>query len=360
MDPPVGYIRNPGEPYEATSLITAISVFLPLAVITTGIRVYMRTTVAGGLAKDDYLMVGSVFFAAVVMGLSLDNYGLGKHFWNLPVEPDLYPNWLMRNVLAASILNFSTALAKGSILLFYLRIFTTRGMRRAVWSVFTYTMCYSFVGACVTMFACQPIEASWNFQASLTAKCVNLPVWYFVSAGLNISCDIATLLLPLPKLRSLQMPRKQKIGVALILTMGTFVCVIAIIRLSSLYALLADKDLTRNTVTALMWCVLEINLQIIGGNIPTLKPFIQRIFPQLIATSRRHDTDGLIQLDARASNGNTGHKDGAFERCLLNRPSTNGVLIEDGSQENIVGGMGIFKTVQIGVEYEEQSGPCRI
>lgn len=173
------------------------------------------------------------------------DYGLGKHFWNVPIQPDLYPNWLLRNVLAATILSFSTALAKGSILLFYLRIFTTRGMQWAVWSVFTYTMCYSLIGACMTMFACSPIDGSWNFEASLTAKCINLPYWYFASAGLNISCDIATLILPLPKLRSLQLPRKQKVGVAVVLTIGAFVCVIAVIRLSSLYALLTDKDLTR-------------------------------------------------------------------------------------------------------------------
>lgn len=53
MDPPPGFERNPNEPYEATSLIVVISIFLPLAVITTGVRIYIRTMVAGGLAKDD-------------------------------------------------------------------------------------------------------------------------------------------------------------------------------------------------------------------------------------------------------------------------------------------------------------------
>lgn len=53
MEPPVGFERNPDEHFEATSLIVVISVFLPLAVITTGIRVYMRATVTGGLGKDD-------------------------------------------------------------------------------------------------------------------------------------------------------------------------------------------------------------------------------------------------------------------------------------------------------------------
>lgn len=42
----------------------------------------------------------------------------------------------------------------------------------------------------------------------------------------------------------LQLPLKQKIGVAAVLMTGAFVCIISIVRLASLYQLLRSTDLT--------------------------------------------------------------------------------------------------------------------
>jgi hypothetical protein len=43
-----------------------------------------------------------------------------------------------------------------------------------------------------------------------------------------------------------------------------------------------------NTVNALMWCILELNLSIIGGNIPAIKPVLQQLFPRLLGSSARN------------------------------------------------------------------------
>ncbi|ORY13597.1 hypothetical protein BCR34DRAFT_648639 [Clohesyomyces aquaticus] len=54
-----------------------------------------------------------------------------------------------------------------------------------------------------------------------------------------------TIAIPLPFLRSLQSRLSQKICVALVMVMGAFVCAVSIVRLSSPYQLLRDKNLTR-------------------------------------------------------------------------------------------------------------------
>ena len=35
-----------------------------------------------------------------------------------------------------------------------------------------------------------------------------------------------------------------------------------------------------------MWCVIELNISIIGGNFPTLRPFLRKYVPALLGTSK--------------------------------------------------------------------------
>lgn len=146
--------------------------------------------------------------------------------------------------MAAIIFCAATGLAKGSILLFYLRIFPTRVMRWAVWVAFTFVIVFSAASVFVNIFSCKPIAGSWSLEESLIAVCIDRPVFYFAQAGLGIVADIITVALPLPMLRTLQLPLKQKIGVGAVLTMGAFVCVVSIIRLQTLFVLMSDTDLT--------------------------------------------------------------------------------------------------------------------
>ena len=164
--------------------------------------------------------------------------------WDVPLD-SLYPKWMLENVLAAMFFCTATGFAKGSILLFYLRIFfPDRGMVVATWTIFAFTLAYSFACVLVNLFSCHPISGSWKLEESLTAVCIDRPFFYFAQAALGIATDVATLVLPLPMLKSLRLPWKQKIGVAFLLTTGGFVCVVSIIRLRSLYQLLSDPDLT--------------------------------------------------------------------------------------------------------------------
>ncbi|KAK9417635.1 hypothetical protein SUNI508_01392 [Seiridium unicorne] len=355
MAPPDGVTPNNENPYEATSLIAITGVFLPLSVITMVIRLYTRAIISGKVAFDDILMAIAMVLNIVMVALVLDmlNYGLGKHMWDVPLQPDLYPRWMIRNVVAAMIFCAATGLAKGSILLFYLRIFPSKMMKIVIWTVFGFTLSYSLASFLVNIFSCNPVAGSWRLEDSLVAVCINRPAFYFAQAGLGIATDIATVVVPLPALKSLQLRTKQKIGVAFILTMGAFVCIVSIIRLQSLYALLTDSDLTRNTTTALMWCTLELNLSIIGGSIPALKPFAQRFFPKLLGTSghsKGRSTSGAYPLPSQ----NQGYGGGSHFSRTNNRSKIE--ADDTGSEEYIMQGLGgaqITKTVQFGYAVEE-------
>ena len=57
------------------------------------------------------------------------------------------------------------------------------------------------------------------------------------AAGINIGIDFAVLILPLPAITQLRLPRKQKICMVLMFLLGFFVCVVSVVRLVTVYML---------------------------------------------------------------------------------------------------------------------------
>ena len=46
-----------------------------------------------------------------------------------------------------------------------------------------------------------------------------------------------------------------------------------------------------------MWCVLELNLSIVGGSMPTMKPVLQKYFPRLLASTQGASDSGNYYMD---------------------------------------------------------------
>jgi putative effector of murein hydrolase len=61
--------------------------------------------------------------------------------------------------------------------------------------------------------------------------------YWLSAAGINIGIDFAVLILPLPVITQLRLPRKQKICMVLMFLLGFFVCVVSIVRLATVYFL---------------------------------------------------------------------------------------------------------------------------
>ncbi|KAL3477300.1 hypothetical protein BJX99DRAFT_246267 [Aspergillus californicus] len=282
LPPPPGYTSNFVNPYfGGTKFIVVNCVFLPVAFVALGIRLWTRTFIARGFRSDDGM-------SAVT--LDMLKWGLGVHMWNV-LATDLSPMFLKLNLVAAIIYCAGTGFLKVSVLLFYLRIFPSRGFQSAVWTLVFIAAAYNVASVLANLFSCTPVAKTWD--SSITSgSCMNRPVFYFANAGLGIFTDFATVLVPVPWLRRLQMPMRQKIAVGCILAMGCFVGVVSCIRLSSLYILLKDDDLTWDTTNALMWCVIELNLGITGGCVTAMRPFARRYFPRLLGLSSKGSTSG--------------------------------------------------------------------
>ncbi|KAF7596947.1 hypothetical protein BBP40_011313 [Aspergillus hancockii] len=285
MSPPPGKTSNfIDPPYIGTKFLVVNCVFLPIAVISLLVRTWTRVFIVRSFRWDDYLMIISLILSCIMTGVTLDmlNWGLGKHMWDVPAEY-LSP-WFMRlNVVAAIIYCAATGFTKVSVLVFYLRIFPSRNFYTAVWVIVFIAVGYSVASVLANILSCNPVNKAW--YPAKEGICMSRPVFYFANAGLGIFTDFATVLVPIPWLRRLQMPMRQKIAVSCILAMGCFVGIVSCIRLSSLYTLLKSPDLSWSTTDALMWCTIELNLGITGGCITAVRPFVRRYFPRLLGLS---------------------------------------------------------------------------
>ncbi|KAL4947588.1 hypothetical protein BDW69DRAFT_111198 [Aspergillus filifer] len=286
LAPPDGQQSNFVDPeYDGDRFVIVNVVFLFISLSSLLIRLWTRTFIARGFRLDDALMIISFACSCVLSGIILNmlNWGLAVHMWDVPIS-HLSPHFLKLNVVAAIIYCAGTGFLKVSVLLFYMRIFPSKNFHLAVWALVFIAAAYNIASVLANVFSCNPIEKSWDMSIT-TGYCMDRPTFYFANAGLGIFTDFATVLVPVPWLRRLQMPLRQKIAVGCILATGCFVGVVSCIRLSSLYILQNTADLTWATTNALMWCVIELNLGIFGGCVTAMRPFVRRYFPRLLGIS---------------------------------------------------------------------------
>jgi hypothetical protein len=136
--------------------------------------------------------------------------------------------------------NASLAFTKFSILFQYLRIFPGRSFRYACYSVMGVVAIYSSWAIVSGYVNCVPVAKFWN--QDLPGSCLSFEAVWFFNASMNIVTDVALLLLPMPLLSKLQLPRRQKFALMGVFAIGILVVVTSILRLSSLRQVAKSTD----------------------------------------------------------------------------------------------------------------------
>jgi hypothetical protein len=120
--------------------------------------------------------------------------------------------------ISISFYNASLCLTKISIILQYLRVFVGNGVRRACWGTLAFVTCYGIYTVLISILACIPISAFWSPTPDM--RCVSKKFSWFFNASFNIMTDLIILILPMPTLKSLKLPTRQKVGVMMIFALG--------------------------------------------------------------------------------------------------------------------------------------------
>jgi hypothetical protein len=108
--------------------------------------------------------------------------------------------------------------AKLSMLFLYLRIFSSRSFRIAAYAVMFICIGTAIGTIIPTIFACHPIEKAWI--PTMAGECIWTPGIWYASSSINIATDVMIIALPIAQMRSLNLPKAQKIGLAVLFSLG--------------------------------------------------------------------------------------------------------------------------------------------
>ncbi|KAH8906271.1 hypothetical protein BR93DRAFT_928871 [Coniochaeta sp. PMI_546] len=279
-------LRDRGTTYDTTSIV--------LAVISSSIvvlRLSFKVLVTRSLSSDDYV----VFFLMLVgvPSVVITHYGttpngLGRDVWTL--TPQNITNFLYYFYFMAIFYFTQVMLIKLCLLLFYLRIFPSQGVRRLLWGTIAFDILFGIIFLFVTIFQCSPISYFWqNWDGEHEGKCLNINAIAWANAAISIALDLWMLVIPLVQLKSLNLHWKKKIGVGLMFCVGTFVTVVSIIRLQALVTFAKSSDPTWDNFPVSLWSTVEINVGIMCTCMPTLRLLLTRVFPVLSGGTRSRD-----------------------------------------------------------------------
>lgn len=135
-------------------------------------------------------------------------------------------------------------------------------------------------------FACKPIAAAWNLRLYTGDNCIDRPPVYMLQAIMGGITDILLMVLPIPTIISLQMSWKQKAALLCWFGTGLLTLGAAIARLIVLIPSLKDSDTTWILSQGTLWLIVEANLIIICGSLPTFKLFLNHIAPKILGESK--------------------------------------------------------------------------
>jgi hypothetical protein len=113
----------------------------------------------------------------------------------------------------------SLCLTKASIVLQYQRIFGVgTGFQRACWVTLTFIGAYGIATVVSNIFTCMPVSGFWS--PTPKTHCVVKKTLWFSHASINILSDLIILILPMPVIKSLKLPMRQKVGLLMIFALG--------------------------------------------------------------------------------------------------------------------------------------------
>jgi len=271
-----------------TEVIVSTPVFGALAVLVFALRVLARGVVGWqSWGWDDWIMVPCVLLSIPMSVLSsiLANYGLGKDIWmvdNYDNITELLYLYFYDEIIYLAI----PPLTKISILVFYLRIFPRKEMRKWVYVLIGGNVLYFIVFEVITIFQCTPIDGAWRHwdgEYEATCRSLNLQAW--IAAAVCLVLDIATIILPLPELWALSMSTKKKVQVLSMFSVGFFVSLVAIIRLQYILQFAQSSNITMDFVDIGIWSTIEVNVGIICACMPAMRVLLSRIMPKAFGSS---------------------------------------------------------------------------
>lgn len=211
--------------------------------------------------------------------------------------------YIMRTYLGLVFYQICLIVTKLSVLAFYLRVFSSRPTERLLaWFTVAGVIIYGVPLLFMSLFQCYPVAGQW-FGRQI--QCVDYMPLLVFSACLHTFADVWIIILIFPCISKLDIPRRQKVALSIVLSLSIFVIACSMVRLQ----LSLHKDFrpttgiqTSNNMAFFVMTVLECDIAVMCASAPTLRPLIMRLYPRMLHRSTR-EPQASVNLTAVSYQG---------------------------------------------------------
>ncbi|KAK1975493.1 integral membrane protein [Colletotrichum cereale] len=273
------------------------SVALPsLTTVIVALRCMARIKVTKKLWWDDGTALIALAFLIVISGLGLANFnlGYGSHYWD--IDPNNGKAILKIFYAQQMVYIFVQTFAKASIACFCSRVFTNKRFQLVIKFFMVFLFTHGFMFLMLLVFQCRPIQSNWD--RFIKGQCFNVTAIVYAGAACSILEDVFLIVLPIPELLKLQLNPKKRGALVFMFALGSFACVASVIRLQYLVAFADSYDSTYEQVSTVTWSAVELNLAIICGSLPSLRPLFKKV-PVLLSTAKSAARKGASNRQSR-------------------------------------------------------------
>ncbi|KAJ5780667.1 hypothetical protein N7457_005827 [Penicillium paradoxum] len=273
-------------------LVGTIVTIIP-ATICVILRFIARYIPGIGLWWDDYTIAASLVVnwgMAALRWAQIALYDYGRHSQYVTKEQRI---GFLKSFLAVQILYFTNAvLTKASLLLLFHRIFgVVRWFRWVLWASGVLVICYFIACVIASIAGCSPVAKFWD--TDIPGHCINEIAFFRWNGVANMILDFLVLSLPFPMAWRVNTTLRQKLILTGIFLLGSFVCIVSILRVVS-FDNANPNDPTFSNVNPATWSSVEQSVGIICACLPTLRPLFRRLYGSSRADSHM---DGSSSYD---------------------------------------------------------------
>ncbi|KAF2194319.1 hypothetical protein K469DRAFT_549432 [Zopfia rhizophila CBS 207.26] len=200
-----------------TVLVGILEIF---AILAVSLRLWARSMKRKQLAFNDYAILVALFFCTSLLAIAITStVWSGKGFHMHDIDPRYRSRVFVAFTAGQPVWGAANAAVKFSILHLYLTIFQDERFRRVCFGAMAVSMGYFISVFLETFLLCKPVQFNWD--KTIPGACNKYAKETYVVAGaLNLIIDVFIVILPMPMLFQLRIPRAKKIGLIAMFSLG--------------------------------------------------------------------------------------------------------------------------------------------
>ncbi|RAK95278.1 uncharacterized protein BO80DRAFT_487265 [Aspergillus ibericus CBS 121593] len=274
-----------------------------LAIFIVLLRLIAKRRVRN-VAWDDAAMIFALMLglaSSVLITISI-YYGYGKHVMDIEPSDRLFAMKIYTIFQCVSIL--STGTGRVAFVLYLLPIFQQQYItRHLLWFIFALQLITNYVSPVTILAQCKDVSVLWDPTVQTQCWDPKITVAYsYVQCSINTATDLYLATFPVYTFWNLNLRRRTKAILMILLSLGLVAMVASIMRALYLPSLsdLGDRTVATNRLT--IWALLECYIVITTASIPCIRSLVVHSVRHVISHSR---TSSGRDIDSKRSRQNT-------------------------------------------------------